>query len=166
VLIFRYLAKEVFVTLAALTTILMLIFMSNQFVRYLGRVANGQIPLAIIMKLMMLELPNLMGLVLPLGFYVALLIAYGRLYAENEMTVLRACGYSPAKLLKHSYIMAIFVSGLVMTLVLWVSPMIAIERTKLLRTHWRANHYSNSDTRTFSGNIARKASFLCRIYVS
>jgi lipopolysaccharide export system permease protein len=134
VLIFRYLAKEVFVTLASLTTILLLIFMSNQFVRYLNRAASGQIPGVIIMKLMMLELPNLMGLLLPLGFYVALLIAYGRLYAESEMTVLQACGYGPAQLLRHSFIMAAVVSILVAIIMIWVSPVIAIERAKLLRT--------------------------------
>lgn len=133
-LIFRYLAKEVFMTLAALTTILMLIFMSNQFVRYLNRAASGQFPLSIIMKLMMLEVPNLMGLLLPLGFYIALLIAYGRLYADSEMTVLQACGYGPSQLLKHSYIMAIMVSVPVLMVMLWGSPIIALERTSLLRT--------------------------------
>lgn len=133
-LIFRYLAKEVFVTLAALTTILMLIFMSNQFVRYLNRAASGQIPVMIIMKLMMLELPNLMSLLLPLGFYVALLVAYGRLYAENEMTVLQACGYGPSQLLRHSLILATIVSLLVGVIMIWVSPVIATERTKLLKT--------------------------------
>lgn len=133
-LIFRYLAKEVFVTLAALTTILLLIFMSNQFVRYLNRAASGQIPGMIIMKLMMLELPNLMGLLLPLGFYVALLIAYGRLYAESEMTVLQACGYGPSQLLRHSFVMAAVVSVLVGIIMIWASPVIATERAKLLRT--------------------------------
>ncbi|KTD22590.1 LPS export ABC transporter permease LptF [Legionella londiniensis] len=133
-IIFRYLAKEVFITLASLTTILMLIFMSNQFMRYLSRAASGKIPAVFIMKLMMLELPNLMGLLLPLGFYVALLLAYGRLYAESEMTVLQACGYGPNQLLKHSFIMASVVAGAVMIIMLWVSPMIAVERAKLLRT--------------------------------
>ncbi|MCP0914103.1 MULTISPECIES: LPS export ABC transporter permease LptF [Legionella] len=133
-LIFRYLAKEVFVTLAGLTTILLLIFMSNQFMRYLTRAASGQIPAMFIMKLMMLELPNLMGLLLPLGFYVALLVAYGRLYAESEMTVLQACGYGPNQLLKHSLIMATVVAVLVLIIMIWASPVIAIERAKLLRT--------------------------------
>lgn len=133
-LIFRYLAKEVFVTLASLTTILMLIFMSNQFVRYLSRAASGQIPLSIIMKLMMLEMPNLMGLLLPLGFFVALLIAYGRLYADSEMTVLQACGYGPSQLLKHSFVMAFALFLLVAVLMIWASPKIAIERARLLRT--------------------------------
>ena len=133
-LIFRYLAKEVFISLAAITTILVLIFMSNQFVIYLNRAANGQIPVMLVMKLMMLELPTLIGLLLPLGFYVALLIAYGRLYAESEMVVLQACGYGPRQLLKHSLIMATAVVFFVAIITLWASPFVAIERAKLLRT--------------------------------
>lgn len=133
-LISRYLAKEVFVTLISLTSILLLIFMSNQFMRYLTRAASGQIPAMFIMKLMMLEIPNLIGLLLPLGFYVALLIAYGRLYAENEMTVLVACGYGPGKLLKDSLKMALLIAVTVLIIMLWASPKIAVERAKLLRT--------------------------------
>lgn len=133
-LIFRYLAKEVFITLISLTAILLLIFMSNQFVQYLNRAAAGNIPVMIIMKLMMLELPNLMGLLLPLGFYVALLIAYGRLYAESEMTVLKACGYGQSDLFKHSFIMAFFVFLVVLVIMIWVSPMIATERAKLMKS--------------------------------
>lgn len=133
-LIFRYLAKEVFVTLVALTAILMLIFMSNQFIQYLNRAASGSIPGIIIMKLMMLELPNLMALLLPLGFYMAVLLAYGRLYAESEMTVLRACGYGPLQLLKHSYYMAIIVAFIVGLLMIYGSPLIATERAKLIKS--------------------------------
>ena len=113
VLIFRYLFKEIFITLVALTTILLFIFMSNQFVQYLNRAVGGQIPAVMLMKLMMLELPTLMGLLLPLGFYVAILVAYGRLYADSEMTVLQACGYGPTQLFWHTLTMAILVAGLV-----------------------------------------------------
>lgn len=132
-IIFRYLAKEVFLTLIALTSILMLIFLSNQLAQYLNRAASGSMPGVIIMKLMMLEMPNLIGLLLPLGFYVALLLAYGRLYAESEMTVLRASGYGPTQLLKHSFIMASVVAAIVAVATLWASPFIAVERAKLLR---------------------------------
>jgi lipopolysaccharide export system permease protein len=134
VLIFRYLAKEVFITLVSLTSLLLLIFMSNQFVQYLNRATNGQIPGMIVMKLMMLELPTLVGLIIPLGFFVAILLAYGRLYADSEMTVLQACGYGSSQLLKHSMIMALGVAIIVAIIMLWMSPTIATERTKLLRT--------------------------------
>lgn len=133
-LIFRYLSKEVFVTLVSLTSVLLLIFMSNQLVLYLNRAASGQIPGVFVMKLMMLELPNLLSLLLPLGFYVALLVAYGRLYAESEMTVLQACGYGPGRLLKHSFIMASVVALLVLIIMLWGSPLISTARATLMRT--------------------------------
>lgn len=133
-IIFRYLAKEVFLTLISLTSILVLIFLSNQLIQYLNRAASGSIPGVIIMKLMMLELPTLLSLLIPLGFYIAMLIAYGRLYAESEMTVLRACGYGPGQLLKHSFIMAAVVAVIVAAVMIWASPYIYIERAKLLRT--------------------------------
>jgi lipopolysaccharide export system permease protein len=134
VIIFRYITKEVFLTLISLTAILMLIFLSNQFVQYLNRAAAGSIPGLIILKLMMLEMPNLMGLLLPLGFYVSLLLAYGRMYAESEMTVLRACGYGPNQLLADSLKMASVLALFVAVLMIWASPYIAVERAKLLRS--------------------------------
>ena len=134
VLIFRYLAKEVFITLASLTVILLLIFMSNQFVLYLKAAANGKIPLVLVMKLLMLELPTFIVMLLPLGFYVSILVAYGRLYADSEMIVLQACGYGSKQLLKHSFIMALFVLIPVTLIMLWGSPIFATERVKLLRT--------------------------------
>ncbi len=133
-IIFRYLAKEVFVTLISLTSILVLIFLSNQLIQYLNRAASGTIPGVIIMKLMMLELPTLLSLLIPLGFYIAMLIAYGRLYAESEMTVLQACGYGPAQLLKHSFIMATVVAIVVAVVMIWATPYIYVARAKLLRT--------------------------------
>jgi lipopolysaccharide export system permease protein len=133
VIIFRYLSKEVFVTFISLTLILLLIFMSNQVVIYLNRAASGIIPGMLVMKLMLLELPNLLSLLLPLGFYVALLLAYGRLYADSEMTVLQACGYGPGKLLQHSMLMGLVVA-LFTAVMMSLSPTIAYKRAKLLQT--------------------------------
>ena len=132
-LIFRYLAKDVFLALLALTFILVLIFLSDTFFSALRRVANGEIPLSFITNLMVLELPNLLWKVLPLGFYVSLLLVYSRLYAENEMTVLQACGYGTGRLLKHSLILAVPIAVLVMVITLWLGPIIIIKEEQLLR---------------------------------
>lgn len=132
-IIFRYLAKEVLLTLVVLTSILVLIFMSNQVVIYLNRAANGAIPGMLVLKLMVLELPNLLGLLLPLGFYFALLMAYGRLYADSELIALQACGYGQAQLLKHTFILALGVA-LVTAQMISMSPSIAYKRAELLQT--------------------------------
>lgn len=132
-LVFRYLAKEVFITLVALTCILVLIFMSNQVVIYLNRAASGIIPGMLVMKLMMLELPNLLSLLLPLGFYFALLLAYGRLYADSEMTVLQACGWGTGQLIRCSLLMALVVASVTAAMI-FTNPSIAYQRAKLLQT--------------------------------
>lgn len=132
-ILFRYLAKEVGITLIALTSILLLIFMSNQVVIYLNRAASGVIPGMLVMKLMMLELPNLLSLLLPLGFYFAVLLAYGRLYADSEMVVLQACGYSSTSLLKHTLVLA-GVVAMITAFMISLSPLIAYQRAKLLQT--------------------------------
>jgi lipopolysaccharide export system permease protein len=128
------LLKEITTTLAGLTTILLLIFMSNQFVHYLNRAASGRLPGLAVFQLLMLEIPNLLGLLLPLGFFVAILLAYGRMYADNEMTVLHACGYGPKKLITQTMIMAVVLSAIVLYLMINVAPKVATARTKLIRT--------------------------------
>lgn len=130
-IVFRYLAKEVFITLVALTSILLLIFLSNQVVIYLNRAASGIIPGMLVMQLMALELPNMLSLLLPLGFYFAILLAYGRMYADSEITVLRACGFG--NLLFYSLIMAVGVA-IITGIMIWNNPTIAYKRAKLLQT--------------------------------
>ena len=128
----RYFAKEVFSAMAAVTVILLLIFLSNQFVRYLSYAAEGAIPGAFVFKLMMLEVGNLVGLLLPMGFFLGLLLAYGRLYADSEMTVLSACGMSRLQLLKITLIMASLVALLDGGFMLWLGPKVAADRERIL----------------------------------
>lgn len=129
----RYLAKEVLITLTALTSILLLIFLSNSFVQYLARSADGSLPGMVILKLMMLEVPNLLGLLLPLGLYMAILVAYGRLHAESEMIVLRACGYSQTQLIFSTMILAVIIAIITGMLMIWASPIIAKDRQQLIK---------------------------------
>lgn len=128
----RYFAKEVFSAMAAVTVILLLIFLSNQFVRYLGYAAAGAIPGIFVFKLMMLEVGNLIGLLLPMGFFLGVLLAYGRICADSEMTVLSACGMSRLQLLKITLIMAIVVALIDGGFMLWLGPKIAADRDRII----------------------------------
>ncbi|TCK46974.1 LPS export ABC transporter permease LptF [Celerinatantimonas diazotrophica] len=98
-LIFRYLFKQTIKTQFAVMLVLMLIFISQKFVRILGDAADGHIPGAFVAKLLLLNIPNLAILILPISFFIGVLFAHGRLYADSEMSVLFACGYSPNKIL-------------------------------------------------------------------
>lgn len=132
-LIFRYFSKEISRALLALTIIILLIFLSNQFVQYLSRAASGQLPGIVVLQLMALEIPNLLSLLLPLGFYVAILIAYGRMYVDHEMIALMAAGYGSARLYRTTLLISAFVVALVAFLVFAINPTIYHGRAKLIR---------------------------------
>jgi lipopolysaccharide export system permease protein len=124
-IIFRYLTKEVYATLLGTTLILLLIFFTNQFIHYLGRAASGGIPARTVMQLMTLQVPLLLGYMLPLGLFLGILLAYGRLYADNEMTILSACGVSKIQLITMTLAFSALIAILVGILMLWVEPRLA-----------------------------------------
>jgi len=130
--IFKYLAKEVYTVLSVVAGILLLTFLSNAFVRYLTRAASGKLSGATVLKIMAIQIPTLLGLLLPVSLFLAILLAYGRMYVDSEMTVLTACGMSRAQLLKHSLIIAIIVIVLDIFLVFYISPMLTGYQQKLL----------------------------------
>jgi lipopolysaccharide export system permease protein len=132
--IFRYLLKEIVVALLVLTTIIFIIFLSNQFVHYLNRAVGGNMPGMIVLQLMMIEIPNLLGLLLPLGLYMAILLAYGRMYADSEMIALQACGYSEGRLMRQTLAIALVVAVIVGTLVFYYNPRISSSRARLIRS--------------------------------
>lgn len=124
-IIFRYLTKEVYSTLLAATIVLLLIFITNQFIHYLGEAASGGIPAKSVIQLMTLQVPLLLGYMMPLGLFLAILLAYGRLYVDNEMTVLAACGVSKWQLLGMTLGLTSAVVIMVAFLTLWLEPKVA-----------------------------------------
>lgn len=131
-IIFRYLTREVLGTLLGVTFVLLLIFLSKELVRYLGYAASGKIGANILFQIMGLEIPYLLAFLLPLGLYLGIILAYGRMYAENEMRVLHACGFSVKKLITITSILAMVVSGCVCALMFWVNPWIASHKDKII----------------------------------
>lgn len=124
-IIFRYLTREVYSTLLAATIVLLLIFITNQLIHYLGEAASGGIPAKSVLQLMTLQVPLLLGYMMPLGLFIGILLAYGRLYVDNEMTVLSACGVSKWQLLAMTMGLTSFVVVLVAFLTLWLEPKVA-----------------------------------------
>lgn len=131
-IISRYLTKEVLNTLLAVTFVLLLIFLSQQLVRYLSYAAAGKLASNILFQLMGLEIPYLLALLLPMGLYLGIVLAYGRLYADSEMSVLHACGMSVGRLVSITSILALIITGIVFILTLWVNPWIASQKEKLI----------------------------------
>lgn len=133
-LIFRYFNRELLQSLVAVTAIIVVIFLGNQLVRYLNDAAAGQMAIAVVGKLMLLEIPYLLSLLLPLTCFIALLLTLGRFSADNELLVLAACGLSVSQQFRLITKILFSTTVLVAILTLWGLPHIAMLRDQLLST--------------------------------
>ena len=95
--------------LAALTSLMILNFISRQF----GELVGKGLPSSVIAEFFALSIPFTIALTLPMSVLVAVLYAFSRLAAENEVTALKASGVSPWRLVTPA-----LVWGLVMSLFL------------------------------------------------
>ncbi|RCV86382.1 LPS export ABC transporter permease LptF [Billgrantia montanilacus] len=131
-IIFRYLTREILLTMAAVAGVLLLVIMGSRFIRYFADAAEGDIPASILGNLMLFHLPGFLELILPLAFFLGILLAYGQLYLNSEITVLVACGTSPARLLRVSLAPATLVAILVGLCSLWLTPAGALHNAVML----------------------------------
>lgn len=100
--------------------ILLLIVISNMFVRYLAIVSGGNIEANAIFKMISVMLPKYIAYLLPISFFFAILLVYGKLFSNNELTIFFACGNSWLQCLKIVMIpaIALFIIELILTLVI------------------------------------------------
>lgn len=131
-IIIRYLNREIINTMLVITAVLLAIFICNQFVRYLGDAALGRMTAQSVLQMMSIQVPLLTGFMMPLGFYLAVLISYGRLYASNEMIALFCGGFSRIQLLGVTLIGASLVAIVVAVIMMWIEPRMAYYREHIL----------------------------------
>lgn len=121
-IIFRYLIRQVMISMVAVSGILLMVFMSGRFLKYLGSAAEGEIAAEVLFSIMAFRFPGFLELILPLGLFIGILLAYGRMYLESEMTVLFACGVSDRQLLVKTLLGSLPVMLIVGAMSLYISP--------------------------------------------
>jgi lipopolysaccharide export system permease protein len=122
-IISRYLIKEVVITLIGVTAVLFMIFLSGQLVTLYTMAASGNLEVKDILTTLGLQSIANLVFVLPLSFYIAILLAFSRLYRDNEMVVLQACGISQWRVLRSilgfALLFALFIAFLSLYVVPW-----------------------------------------------
>ncbi|SIR49928.1 lipopolysaccharide export system permease protein [Aeromonas sp. RU39B] len=122
VIVFRYLFKETLKTQLAVLFVLLLIFVSQQFIKIISDAAQGDVPTTLVTTLLWLNLPNMALLMLPISLFLAILFTHGRLYAESEMTVMHAVGFGPRLVMGSAMLLALLTAGVAVVNTLWVAP--------------------------------------------
>ncbi|WP_126454019.1 LPS export ABC transporter permease LptF [Sulfuriflexus mobilis] len=128
----RYILREIGTTLLAVTSVLLLIFFSTRFVRLLGDVAEGRLPAELVFSVLGLELLKNLASILPLAVFFAVLLAFGRLYRDQEMVALNASGIGQAQIMRMLLLLTPFILVLNGYLALYAAPW-AAERVEQIR---------------------------------
>lgn len=118
----RYLLREIMTSFLATLFVLLLIIVGNTFVRLLGSVSSGNLPVDVLGKLVFLGSINAAIMFTPFALLIGMMLAFGRLYRDHEITALHASGVGPKQFYKGIFLFVAPLSLLIATLVLFVIP--------------------------------------------
>jgi lipopolysaccharide export system permease protein len=118
----RYLLREVAWTFIAVTGVLLVVLMSNQFARVLGQAAQNDFAGPLVLTLLGLTTLQQLTLLVPIGLFLGIVLALGRLYHESEMTAMTACGVGPLRIYKPIVLLSLVVAALLAVLSFRIVP--------------------------------------------
>ena len=121
-IIYRYLSRQLFWATLAVSSVLTFILVSSRFLKYLSQAAVGKLEGTAVFMIMAYRLPDFLELILPLGLFLGILLSYGRMYLENEMVVLQACGVSDKRLVGLSMVPAVCMALVIGFFSFYLSP--------------------------------------------
>jgi lipopolysaccharide export system permease protein len=122
-IISRYLLREILLALFAVSGVLYVIYVSNRLIRFFSDSESGSLPAGVIPHLVALKSVSNLMMLLPLAFFIAVLIALGRFYKDNEMVALAACGVGVGRLRRTILWLAFGFAGVVAALSLYAGPL-------------------------------------------
>jgi lipopolysaccharide export system permease protein len=118
----RYLLREIIKPWLGISIIVLGIFMSVIALKFLAEAASGLLPGRIILDLIGLRLIASLEFLLPTTLFFSVMFAFGRLYADSEMTALFACGVGLNRVIKVVFSLSVIVAALVAGLSLYLRP--------------------------------------------
>ena len=115
----RYMTQQVASMTALVLGFLVVMMLGGRLIRYFGIAAEGNLDIGLLFTIIGYNLPYFLELILPLAFFIALMLVFGRLYVDQEMAVINASGVSRGRLgrLMTPLILALFVGEAALSIV-------------------------------------------------
>lgn len=119
---FRYVSREWLVVFAGLLGLLLAVGLSGRFIGFLQEAATGRFTAEALWLLVVFRVPEFVQVTVPFALYLALLLTFGRLHAEQEHVVLVAGGIRPRRMLAWLLASTTPVAAIVAVLSFVVTP--------------------------------------------
>jgi len=96
-----HLNSQIFKSFVAILIVLTALIFSSRLVGYFEQAIDGTLNPDIIFTVMLLRLPDFLGLLIPFAFFLSLLLVVSELYNSNGIYAYFSAGVSRVKLIKH-----------------------------------------------------------------
>jgi lipopolysaccharide export system permease protein len=153
----RYLLREVAGTFIAVTGVLLVVLLSNQFARVLGQAAQNDFPGGVVVRLIGLTTLQQLTVLVPIGLFLGIVLALGRLYHESEMTAMSACGVGLLGVFRPILLLTLVTVALLAALSFRIVPAAWIQSNELRIEALRAAQFGALEPgrfRSFAGGDA------------
>jgi lipopolysaccharide export system permease protein len=121
----RYVSRELLATWLVVTLVLMLILISGTLAQLLSKAAAGALPGDAVPIMLAITAARYLILLIPLSLFLAVLLSFGRLYKDNEMAVLGACGIGMPRLYRPLLVVVVPITLFMFAMTLYVMPWVA-----------------------------------------
>lgn len=119
----RYIGRQLAVSAVfAITVLSVVLVLGNIFKKLLDLLINQNAPASLILSFIAYVLPFSLTFTIPWGFQTAVLLVFGRLSAENELTAMKATGVSVARACIPVWALAVLLSCVCLWINLEVAP--------------------------------------------
>ena len=118
----RYMARLIAVPLFSTLIIAAMLLVLDRMVRLFDFVATEGGPVSVVWKMLANLLPEYLGLGIPIGLLLGVLLAFRRLATTSELDVLRGVGMSYTRLLRVPYMFAFALALVNLAIVGYVQP--------------------------------------------
>jgi len=137
----RYIGKEILLSWLTVMLILLAVVMSMETVHLLSWLAGGRISGTALLPLLLNSMMNFSVMLIPLSLLLGLLLAYGRLYKDSEMTAIMSAGMGPMDWYRPLLLVAIPATSVLMLLTLFAAPLVSQQRDEIIAAEKnRAEH--------------------------
>ena len=118
----RYMARLIAVPLISTLVVASMLLVLDRMLRLFEFVATEGGPISVVWRMLANLLPEYLGLGIPIGLMLGILLAFRRLATSSELDVMRAVGMSYTRLLRVPYLYTIVLAAANLAIVGYVQP--------------------------------------------
>ena len=118
----RYMARLIALPLFATLIISAMLLVLDRMLRLFEFVATEGGPVSVVWRMLANLLPEYLGLGIPVGLMLGILLAFRRLATTSELDVMRGVGMSYGRLLRVPYMYAIALAAANLAIVGYLQP--------------------------------------------